>query len=114
MESVKDLLQRVADCDLSMAELSIQCCSIKQNENCFVKGTNCQSWNEAVSQFSSFTSETILDTFKGFNFNSPKLPDEFMSYCERAINSKSGRLSKKGISELDNCAIFEYHNCMCI
>lgn len=78
MSNVQDLLQQVAE---SMAELSNQCSSMKQMEkikNGFVKGTNCQSWNDTTSKFPEFASEAMLEPFKRLNFSCPKLPDEFV------------------------------------
>ena len=111
---VKELLQQVADCELSMSELSAQCCSVKHMEKIksgFMKGTNCQSWEEAVAKFPGFASEAMLEPFKRLNFNSPKIPDDFMSYCKKAVTSKS-RVGKNCITEIDNLAIFEYQECI--
>ena len=90
--TVEDLLQRVSDGKLSMSELGSQCIEIKQLNKiraCFVKGTNSESWKEALQQYPSFTSSEQLLSFKRLSFNSPKLPDEFMKFCRMAVNSKT-------------------------
>ena len=73
----------------------------------FVKATNSNSWEEAITKYVDFASSEKLEQFQKLNFNLPQLPTEFIKYCQLAISSKR---VKKRDSSLGNEKLFVAHN----
>ena len=87
----ESLLAEVSEGELALHELNSQCLSIKQLSKvqaAFTRGTNSDSWENACSKFPRFTSAEQLEPFKKLNFNSPKIPTEFMPTSSGATRSK--------------------------
>lgn len=82
---VSELLQHLYQKKISIVEMAQECTSRKQLQkvqSAFVKGTNCSSWDEAVSRYPSFATAEQLEPFKALNF-STKLPEVFLKFCQR-------------------------------
>lgn len=89
----ESLLAEVAEANISLLELQIQCQDIKQLrkiQSSFVKATNCPSWKDACEKYPLFTSSENLEPFKKLNFNQPTIPDEFMKFCQLAMKKQEG------------------------
>lgn len=111
--TVGSLLQQVSDGKLTMFELGSQCVAFKQLskiKSAFVKGTSSGTWEEATEKFPSFTSSEHLQPFKTLNFNSNKLPDEFMKHCRMAITSSTRSKDTTAI-ELDKLFVLPHNGC---
>ena len=84
-ENVCRLLQEISERKISLIEMISECSSLKQLQKvqlAFLKGTNCNSWEEAVIKYPTFTTAEQLEPFKKLNF-SAKLPEQFLKFCQR-------------------------------
>lgn len=82
------LLLELSEGKITLTEMISECTSIKQLQkvqSAFLKGTNCNSWDEAVTTYPIFTTSQQLEPFKKFNF-SGKLPEQFLKFCQRVIH----------------------------
>ena len=87
----EDTLQLVANRQLSLSEMKEACnkhramTGIKRS---FMRCTNTQSWDEAVSRFGAFADEGRLAQFTCLNFHK-QIPEPFRDYCQSALNSEN-------------------------
>ena len=54
----------------------------------FLSVTNVSSWDEAVQQFPSHTSASVLESFCHLSFQK-SIPQSFISFCQSALQKKS-------------------------
>ena len=83
-------LQDLKECNISLKDLATECASLKmllKVQSAFVKGTNCDSWEEAVSKYPDFCTAEQLKPFARLNFSSKALPDQFLRFCLQAIQA---------------------------
>lgn len=86
-EDVCRLLLELSEGKLTLTEMISECTSIKQLQkvqSAFLRGTNCNSWDEAVTTYPTFTTSQQLEPFKKLNF-SGKLPEQFLKFCQRVM-----------------------------
>lgn len=90
---VKRLLREVEECTISLNELSSECSSIKKLvkvQAAFIKGTNCEDWQEATTKYPEYCTPEQLEPFAKLNFSvtSKTLPDQFLKFCQRAMRPR--------------------------
>lgn len=89
-DSLKALLAKVADGEMSFAEMKLRAMEIKNIaalKTEFVKKAGCESWEEALERFPDFTSEELLQQFIG-SVHKRKADREFMALIERALQAE--------------------------
>ncbi|XP_068755853.1 uncharacterized protein [Montipora capricornis] len=114
-DSLKALLAKVADGEMSFAEMKLRVMEIKNIaalKTEFVKKAGCESWEEALERFPDFTSEELLQQFIG-SVHKRKADREFLALIERALqaevsvhdNGKSGHSTLCKINGTWYCAL---------
>ena len=71
-------------------ELSAECTSIKQLSKvqaAFIRGTNSSNWENAQNKYPAFTTASMLEPLSKLKFTDLTLPDAFLRFCQRAVNS---------------------------
>lgn len=88
---VHRLLVEVKEQQISLKELSCECISIKQLhrvQSAFVKGTNCDDWEEAQHRFPAHTTAQQLEPFKNLSFTGKTLPEPLLRFCQQALSAE--------------------------
>lgn len=86
MNVVHDILLKVSSRECSFKEATTKCNDIKalqKIQTAFIKATNCESWDEAMEKYPTFTTAEKLEPFKNLDFsNYKKIPEKFFNYCQ--------------------------------
>lgn len=67
---VHDILQEVSHKECSFKEAITKCNDVKllqKIQTAFIKATNCESWDETVEKYPSFTTAEKLEAFKNLD-----------------------------------------------
>lgn len=85
---VYQLLTEIDNKKCSVKEAISKCAEIKvlqKIQEAFIKVTNCEDWDEAVTKYPDFATAEKLEPFKKLDFSNPKkVPDKFLKFCQRA------------------------------
>lgn len=96
-----DMLNKVIETELSLQEMKCELVRLKEMralQNYFVKNTNSTSWTEAKERYPKFTSEEMLQGFRGEVVRGVA-KDRFKSFVQRAI---AQQLSQEQVQEVIN------------
>lgn len=102
VEVVHQLLKEVADKEMSMQEMMVECRDVKvmkEVQAAFMRETGISSWEEATENFPAFVTADALDEFRCCNFKSGNMPARFaaimMTYMLYAYNFNRYCVHKK-------------------
>ena len=100
---IYQLLSEVDNKKSSIKEAVAKCAEIKALQKvqaAFIKFTNCEDWDEAVTKYPDFATAEKLEPFKKLDFSNPKkVPDKFLKFCQQAkevTTSVDGHLEHDG------------------
>ena len=92
-DTIYQLLTDIDNKKCSIKEAIGKCAEIKvlqKIQAAFIKFTNCEDWDEAVTKYPDFATAEKLEPFKKLDFNnSKKIPDKFLKFCQQAKEMSS-------------------------
>ena len=86
LKKVKNVLDDVANGELSLKEMAVKCHNLKQKrsiEEAFVRQLGLKDWDEAKTKYPRYTSEVVLDQFLGLSFTKSESPQVFKEFCQK-------------------------------
>lgn len=102
---ISRLLLELSEESLSLAEMSSECNSLKQLQKvqtAFMKGTNCNTWEECQEKYSSYATAEQLEPFKKLDFSkTSKLPEQFLKFCQRIMENENDAESSCSSTQSD-------------
>ncbi len=91
-KDVMRLLKELQESEITVNELTTECNSLKmlgKVQAAFIKGTNCDSLEQALQKFPSFCTSQQLEPFIKQNVSKKTLPSHFLAFCQRAMTSET-------------------------
>jgi hypothetical protein len=91
-DTVFNLLTKVSDGKLSLAEMGKECARIKKRrtiQQAFLSQLALSNWEEAKAKYPQYADTAAVDQFLALNFNKG-IPQQFVDFCQRAVRQASG------------------------